>query len=109
MARAGEWAAERISADRQRSAEAAERFRRRGKALEAGRALGIAEGLDAAWNYIQAEERPSGSWEAHTGVDYSVVMACDQTTDSASIRVYGEGAEELAQRIADALNREASE
>ena len=36
------------------------------------------------------------AWEAHTGLDYTVVMLPGETTDNASIRVYGENAPELA-------------
>lgn len=43
-------------------------------------------------------------WVAHTGEDYTVVMLGDETTDNASIRVYGNEPEDLGKLIADALN-----
>lgn len=44
------------------------------------------------------------AWEAHTGLDYTVVMHGDETTDNASIRVFGDDAPALAERIAGALS-----
>lgn len=49
-------ALERIRADIKRAAEAAERYRLRGKMAEAYRALGIAEGLTVAAGYIEADQ-----------------------------------------------------
>jgi hypothetical protein len=43
-------------------------------------------------------------WVAHTGEDYTVVMRANEATDDASIRVYGDDAKELAERIAALLN-----
>jgi hypothetical protein len=42
-------------------------------------------------------------WEAHTGEDYTVVMRDGETTDNASIRVYGEDAKDIAFMIAQGL------
>ena len=42
----------------------------------------------------------NAKWEAHSGEDYTVVMTdSTQTTDSASIHLYGKDAEELARLI----------
>lgn len=49
-------------------------------------------------------EHPLGIWTSHTGEDYSVVMRPDETTDSASVRVFGEDAPMLARRIEARLN-----
>lgn len=46
----------------------------------------------------------TNQWQAHTGEDYTVVMRDDQTTDSASVRVYGGDAPQLALMIAEAMN-----
>lgn len=43
-------------------------------------------------------------WTAHTGEDYTVVMLDGETTDNASIRVFGEIPEELGETIALVLN-----
>lgn len=44
------------------------------------------------------------TWEAHTGDDYTVVMAEGETTDDASIRVFGMGRGALGVRVAALLN-----
>lgn len=45
-----------------------------------------------------------GKLTAHTGLDYSVVMFDDETTDDASIQVRGPRAKEIAERIAAIWN-----
>lgn len=49
------------------------------------------------------------TWTAHSGLDYTVVMMGDETTDNASIRVFGPVAPQLAETIAAALNLVANE
>lgn len=48
--------------------------------------------------------KPLPRWVAHTGLDYTVVMLGDETTDNASLRVFGSNPEELGKLVADALN-----
>lgn len=43
-------------------------------------------------------------WEAHIGLDYAVVTAHGENTDTASVRVFGDDAERLAELIASLLN-----
>jgi hypothetical protein len=42
------------------------------------------------------------TWTVHTGIDYTVVLLPDETTENASIRVYGDDACEVAYLLAAA-------
>lgn len=100
---------ERLRADIEGAAKAADKFDRKGDGVKAARALGIAEGLQSALSYLEASEAgepPSatGAWCAHSGEDYTVVLAPHETTDDASIRIFGDDAAALGLRIARALN-----
>lgn len=44
------------------------------------------------------------TWEAHTGLDYTVVMADGENTENASITCSGPGREALGVRVAALLN-----
>jgi len=52
----------------------------------------------------EQEQQKVEHWQAHTGDDYTVVMADGECTDNASIRVYGPHAKELGEQIAKRLN-----
>ncbi|WP_374651903.1 hypothetical protein [Rhizorhabdus sp.] len=44
------------------------------------------------------------NWIAHSGDDYTVVMRDSETTDTATVRVFGDDAAEISETIAMALN-----